>query len=1004
MKKIFLYIFILTLIIFSSLIPFAESGYASDLWNAIMGSASTKEIQVNVKVYDSDTKNSLWGSQVTLNYNKKMKADKRKNENENYECEGKIDSTTDREGRTKLVLKVVNCPTRDIETEKLYITVNEQGYATYRKEVKDNNIDIALERLGYLETLSPININYPKYIIDIGKYKENFSLINERNKQYYLLEEYSHEDNLEKFLEKVAFISNINAVPFLRDIMNNKYLSLYKKVFRDNEARRSRDYIGQESIASALLNIADDSVDELLPISTNIPYSYLKFLDDVGIRISLDDYWDYLSGKYISNAHNFLIDRPPSIDPLTFVIYKLKEKYSKSSKYADYVFNLYKVASANNLDKEARQIYNWQIDKNRLANELFDLNSPMFTAEVKILLQNYNTEENSMIRKYLLYLYKQQEYDYLVTSLKDKKNLMNAFLAEDVKETTAWNTVTGEGKDLGIEQCLITRMPKVTEKIKNEIEAYLKETSTSPYFYRWLVRNLSFVNRHSAEDVLRRIYSEEYEKNIDINSYIEGKRAALRGAVEGRLNILCSDVYDDLQMKTNLKKDYFSIARARMFYLNSICPNEFNKIVSEFSVSATKAQMKNIDNGGGSIWQGVEDYFPINKAIQIFNEYICNNGGTINSIYYTYPPKYPIKCLCERFEKDIHTLKNTNLFILTEYLGKCYPAQKQGYRRISMPDWDREITDRSYQGLTNVLKKYSPPIMIFEKKYRAFFLGTTTDKFESTTMIDWYSGIDSNKAFPVLEQAANSQDQMMVRAALYSYSFYPSKYTPQIISQLKNFASHNKYPEYLYAAYSLAMNNPSDEIARSACRNAFAYHTNIINNRLMNRFDSEFAFNVLINLELSAKIKDEEQYLQLLNLIFMQNSLGRYELFQRDLERIITNNDIKIDKLIEELFSSADAFNIVLGIQLAQLKKYKLELKSLERMLSNDDSYVRLAAANYIKKNKENYIDLDKNLKNNSNIKIRRCGKELSPILDIYATDGNLDNIIKSSRIRAGDY
>ena len=269
--------------------------------------------------------------------------------------------------------------------------------------------------------------------------------------------------------------------------MEKKYPLPYKSFkSSDDPSWRASEYVyemGREAVVKALLNIADTRADELLLPSTGIPEAYLDVLNEYNIIMTADDYWNYLSGKYVSRAHNRMIDLQQRPDPLLLVKSKMKEKLN-ASKYVGALFKLYQKAVSNGADKDLSKHYQWQTDQKRLAEDLFEFTLPSFTAEVKRLLPAM--EPNAVTRKYLAYLYKQREYAYLAEALKGNKNPMKAFLAEDVKETMTWNAAN-ETKYLGIEECLLPKMPKVAERIKKEIEAYLKESSINYTFYRWWI-------------------------------------------------------------------------------------------------------------------------------------------------------------------------------------------------------------------------------------------------------------------------------------------------------------------------------------------------------------------------------------------------------------------------------------------------------------------------------------------------------------------------------------
>jgi len=554
-----------------------------------------------------------------------------------------------------------------------------------------------LERLGYSANYSPIKIEYPSYLVDIEKYKGNFDLLNEMNSseignkqpiKNYFAWEYSHRDSFgekgfDQFYEKIEYITNVNAVPLLQDVLDKKYPLPYKSSKSSDEASwRAGDYvyeIGRKSVAKALLNISDRRADNLLLTATDIPEAYVQVLHEYNIAMTADDYWNYLSEKYVSRALNSMVGLPPSPDPLFIVKSKMNERL-RGPQYAQGLFRLYQTAARNGADEVLKKHYKWQVDQKRLADDLFDHNLPKYTEEVKLLLPGM--EANSTTRKYISYLYKQREYAYLAAALKNNQNLMRAFLAEDVKETMTWNKAN-ETKYLGIEECLLPKMPKVANLIKREIEKYLTESSVNYAFYRWWIRNLSMVNRQAAEEILRNIYLKASIEPYKEHSKYE-KQYALRGGVEGKLKGLCQTVYDDLLLKEKLKRDYFSIAQERIYYLSSACPVAFRKIVLQFNTVKIKEQMTkktfepsyayDLKDYRDSIWQGVEKYFPKDRAVKILGEYICDNEEVIRGAYAgsnVLPERYQIGCLCERINRDSQTLNKAAVSHSVKYLDKC---------------------------------------------------------------------------------------------------------------------------------------------------------------------------------------------------------------------------------------------------------------------------------------------------------------------------------------------
>lgn len=969
---------------------------------------TSKHFNVKALVKDCETNEPIWGAKVVLDFYREALKSPRVG---SWECSGKTEGVTDKQGRVKLKLTVTSCPPRiimnknDKKEERLDILFSADGYEPRGMEVTTRNINTCLQKPGFTEWSPPLWIEYPKSDIDYDRFIRIFGEISEINKRKigekigkhsYVAKKYSFLDSkgFVEFIKEIESFSGIHYVPFLKSVIENKYPLPYKRIrYRNEESWKAEDYVylfGRRAVAKAMINIADDRVDDLLPECTDIPESYLDVLSQAGVEVSMDDYWDYLSERYVSRAHNRLIGDPPRPDPLTFVLAKMKAALSPTP-YANFVFRLYEIATINNANEKSKKTYNWQIDKDRLANELFELDFPLFTYEV--MKQLLDMQPNSMTRKYLLYLYKKGQYDFLVRTLRENKNLMKAFLAEDVKNSSSWNTETNEQKDLGTEECLIRRMPKVTSQIGESIELYMKEVSINYPFYRWRIRNLSFVNREAAESLAKEIYLKaSVEPYKDTFKY--EKQYALRGAAEGKLTSLCEDVFDDLRTKEKLRRDYFSVGQARIQYLSSSCPREFEKIVSGFDVNALKQKMKSrsfessyasdLKNYRDSIWEGVEKYFPKDDAMRILSDYSCGNEELIQGVYMgwnVFPGRYPIRCLCERFERDLPSLNKATVSGLTGYLDKCYPAEKESHERIKMDDWTREIADRTYQGMTFIVKGrrgFASPTPVYDERFRAFFLGSASASNRFKGREDWSRGISSDKAFPLLDRATTSQEDSMRQAGLFAYSFYPAEHTSDIVERLKAHAASKKFPEYLYAVYSLATSNPRERLLQDACTASANFHLKTIEERSLARYESEFAFNLLTTLDLCGKIGDKQNYRRILSVIMKPGAVGRYELFKNDLERIIVaNSNMDLGNIILGLFNSNLACEIVLGIRLAELNNfYVLNPSRLKTLLNHDNSYVRLAAAKYIKGKKERFEDLFEGMKSNTNRKVRSLASD----------------------------
>ncbi len=738
-----------------SFLPVSQtsSNIVSYLWHRMTGKA--KKLTADVAVVDSDTKKPIRGAHVILAYHKEMGDSEPGRIGEDRECKGNVDGVTDKDGKIGLVLDVDNCPTRGIKSEMLSLLIKNQGYATYHREIRREKIDVALERLGYSAANPPIRIEYPEYVVDVEKYMANLDLINEMNSREigaktpiksYFAWEYSHRESFgdagfDQFLEKLECTASVKSVPLLKDVLAKKYLLPYKSFkMSDDPSWRAGEYVyemGRNHVAKALLNVSDIRTDDLLPLSTDIPSQYVQVLEECNIKLTSDDYWAYLSGKYVSRAQNRMLGDRLRPDPLLLVKSKMKERL-KGTQYMNGLFKLYQTATANGTDKELNEHYRWQIDQKRLAEDLFEYNVPGFTAEVKRILPTM--EANAMTRKYLAYLYKRHEYAYLARALKRNKSLMKAFLGEDVKGQSSWNTATNEHKDLEIEECLLPKMPKVTKEIRKKIETYLKDESDNYTFYRWYIRNLSLVNRRIADKALQDIYEKASVEPYKEQSKYE-KRYALQGGSEGKLKGLCAIVYSDLQIKQEMKRDYFSVAKERLHYLKSSCPSEFSRLVSTFKATNLRepiAQRKyeasyGYDNRDykDSIWEGINEYFPKDKAKKIIDGYFCGSEG---------PGDLNIRC------------------------GKDTPKTQPVKKALE----ERVYPDRTYQILSGIVitdEDSAHNHSLADDRFHAFFAGEDADSRTSKrNASNWSTKLEFDKALPILQAALSSGDPNMVRA------------------------------------------------------------------------------------------------------------------------------------------------------------------------------------------------------------------------------------------------
>ena len=948
-----------------------------------------KEIKVKLTVYDGETEEPIHGAHVNLDYDSKGRYGIPLG---TWKCSDEADASTNHEGGTKLTLRAEKCPVISDE-ESLYLMVSAPGYATYQKDLDlsdTENVKISLFKLGYKKTNPPVRMEYPEYEMDLAVYEKSFNEINVINslprgkkikerKPNYLVLHYAFAGSLGSegfidYLEKIQNASSLLTIPLLGKIVHDQYPLPYKPViFNNSESPRLDEYVyefGYRAVAKALLNISDDQVNDLHPLAAHIHEDYLRTLAEAGITLSAEDYWEYLSRRYESPQMNVVFGAP-RYDQLEMVRSKLKDNL-KPKKYATYLAKLY--------DHPRNQT-----DKNRIADELLEIDSPVFVPTVKRELPEMEAGYRS--RKYMRYLYRQGEHEYLIESLKKHRNLLKAYLAEDVKETRSFNPKTGIERDTGVEECLIAKMPTITGKLKSEIETLLSEESKAYFFYRWWISNLAFVDREKAEVLAKDLYA-KVKKSTKYETR-DAKKYILRGATEAKLTGLCEDVYADLKVKEDLPRDYFSVGEYRIKYLYSACPSLMTEYVSNFDVQRLKEIEKtgrfeavygygsDAKDSRDSIMQGVEKYFPRDEAIKILGNYYCGNDEVIESIYRgsdLFPKKYPINCLCETFKNDLPNLKQTTVSNLADYLNSCYPGSAGKYKSKRTPDWDREVSDRTYLGFLHVVKEskvYKLPKILWKQRLRAFFLGESPPSAGLEGEIDWADGTDSKSAFALLGQALASDDEVMRQAALLGYSFYPDKYTDEIVAKLKSYRTAEKYPEYLYATYSLAVHNPKEPAVRKAYTKVLRRHLEAIEERHLIEDKSEFVFNTLITLELSAMLEDRENYLKLLDLILRSDTIGGFEAFQQYLEEIISANTIELDEIIRQLINSSRPVDKIIGIRIAELKKYSLNHDIVQTLLSHDDSYVRLAAAKYIVANKEKYTGLFNSLKQNTNRKVR---------------------------------
>jgi hypothetical protein len=225
-------------------------------------------------------------------------------------------------------------------------------------------------------------------------------------------------------------------------------------------------------------------------------------------------------------------------------------------------------------------------------------------------------------------------------------------------------------------------------------------------------------------------------------------------------------------------------------------------------------------NYSNLFWIGITKYFPKDKVEKI----VCKDDNKIiieNASLSNIPP---IKCVCEVAEKRLSSRSLSSAWNITyvdqghlEYLNTCYPSKKEQNRKFFVTIPEREISSRSYLGF-EIISKGDLAISLWDERFRAFFLGSSRISEKLKGMVDWSNGIRTDKAFPLLEQALDSRDEKMQQVALYAYSFYPDELTKELKEKLRLFASQEKFPDYLYAAYSLAASHWRGMLSRVSIR------------------------------------------------------------------------------------------------------------------------------------------------------------------------------------------
>lgn len=987
----------------------------------------TETAKVRVSVTDCETEKPIFGAQAKLHYDKKVSGSRGSLFENLGSCSGETTGTTDEEGRAKLDLTVTKCPHAFIGTkeEELGISVRAWGYERNGKNIKSSQVKICLEKAAWEIVSPPIAIHYSKYLIDLERYGNLFRTIQELNKRNigeklpkhsYAAWRYASarslgDEGFSGFLEKIGDSADIGSMPLLKEILDNKYPLPYKSFkTSDEESWRAGDYVyglGQEAVARAIVNIADDRLNDLLPLAVDVPEPYLTFLKDAGVTLNSEIYWEYLSGKYASRQGMLPGEGKMRPDPLVFVLSLLKGRVSEKE-YASKLVSFYVLLNrlrqeSPEVNKQSKSTRNYDAQRylaarEKVAKELIKMKSSLFAAEVIKVLADM--EVNDTTRSYLQYLYDAGEHKAIAEALQGNRSLMRAFLGLDImdqRDNTPRYYYREEEK-----KSQLAKMPKVTQAISGDIERFIgKEMKRSAGLASWSIQNTAVISRDRADALALDLYHDPQGSVVAPTTPSEGvggkrikqhtgsqdryaRQSVLVGAAEARLPSLCTDISDELDIAKDLSNDYFSLGYYRIRYLKNACPAQMASFVKSFDYRSLIEKSKNKhfeESYEHHLPEAIREYFPKDRADKLLNDYYSGTEEDIQRIYAgsKYPPRYQVPYLCQRFEKDLAAMTSYRASTLIDYLDACYPEKKKEHERYRRSDFGPDAGTRTYDGFYKMTREkkgneYHFPVPVYDKRFRSFFLIRQAGPQKEKEAGQQERYIDQGSAFSIIKQGINAEDKQVRQAALYALAWFPAGRPVDLVSAVRGHASGDLYPHYLYAAYSLAPIEPGNEVVRAACGRAAKHHISLIEKRAYVPDPQLFAFNSLKVLDLCRMTSHAQQYERLLDLLLQPGTVGRYEGFDADLERLIATSSVS-NRTMNRLLDSNRPPDIVLAIRLAEIKSAALTGDRLRQYLNHSDSYVRRAAVSYVMANRPKYPELWGAIESNSNRMVREMSR-----------------------------
>lgn len=1022
------------LLIFPLLAILAASSAQAEMDEKVLNEAleyivqgDTETAKVGVSVKDCETDKPVFGAQVTLRYQKKVSGSQGSIFEDLGSCRGEASGTTDEKGRVKLDLTVTKCPHAFIgaKEEERGVSVSAWGYEMTGKNIKNSQVNICLEKAAWEFVSPPIAILYSKYLVDLERYGNVFHSIQEINKRNlgeklpkhsYVAWRYASarglgDEGFSGFLEKIGDSADIGSMPLLKEILVKEYPLPYKSFkTSDEESWRAGDYVyglGQKAAARAIVNIADDRLSDLLPLAVDVPEPYLVFLRNAGVALNSEIYWEYLTGKYASRQGLFAGEGNMRPDPLVFTLTLLKEQVPKPE-YERTLVSFYLLLNrlrqaTPEASKQGESMRNYDVQRylaarEKVAKELIKMKSSLFAIEVIKVLADMDV--NDMTRSYLQYLYDAGEHKAIAEALKDNKNLMRAFLGLDIIDQRDNPPRYYYREDE--KKSHLAKMPKVARAISGEIEHFIgKEMKRSVGLASWSIQNIAEISRTRADALARDLYHDPQSSVEAGSTPSEGvdkkkikkhtgsqaryaRQSALVGAAEARLPGLCTDIYDELDISRDLSNDYFSLGYYRVRYLKNACSVQMGRLVKDFDYRSLIEKSKNKhfeESYEHHLPEAIRDYFPKDRADKLLNDYYSGTEEDIQRIYSgsKYPPRYQVPYLCQRFEKDLSSMASYRASTIIDYLDACYPEKKKEHERYRRSDSGSESGARTYEAFREMTREkrgteYHFPVPVYEKRFRSLFVMQPAGQKREKEAGQQERYIDQGTAFSIVKQGIGAEDKQVQQAALYALAWFPAGRPVDLVNAVRSHARGDLYPHYLYAAYSLALVEPGSEVVRSACGRAAAHHISLIEKRTYAPDPPLFAFNSLKVLDLCRMTGHAQQYERLLDLLLQPGTVGRYEGYDADLERIIVTSSVS-NSTMNRLLDSNRPPDIVLAIRLAEIKNAALPGDRLLSYLNHSDSYVRRAAASYIIANKLKYPELLGALKNNSNRIVREMSR-----------------------------